>query len=513
MDSFLKLSELQVSAYFDSYTLFKISLSFLKIAFITINNRDPECNSWILKKIFMGGFMGKTLKFIALLVATAGVTLNASSAASTLRGHDPGEEQRHYSPKPFLNDDFKYVPMDILSNEVSWEVSSDLSEVRASAVVKFRVFDSGFPFLILNPNSRALLGGKAVELVKMTGPEFSESSYFALMKKSEPEKSYILKLEYTFNYDKKTMTNFLPLQYYYHKFVEQGVPANALFDRFPLVLNLKIKGRKNYNVFANGDVSRQGRQQFQIDFPKTFNSMAFFIDIVPKKEIIAFEKNLTSVDGRTIKALTYATTDEPSANKWVQTFAGILEYKFHELERLFGAFPQETLILKISDKGTGGGAYAGAMVLSNDYMEDMSHEIGHSWFLHSVTPARGEDAWIYEGFGNWAHLYRTGFAKDKNLEDSIVLGKGEYKVWTTSEMFPKENLRNPHQTGSMILASIDQTLKSSGKEELKGGLIPILKLIAQNRKHRTMSTKDFKALVEEYSGLDLTELFDYYLKN
>lgn len=174
-----------------------------------------------------------------------------------------------------------------------------------------------------------------------------------------------------------------------------------------------------------------------------------------------------------------------------------------------GAYPQDSVILKISNKEVGGGAYGGAMALSDDYMPDMTHELGHSYFMQSVTPARGFDAILYEGFGDWSPLFgsRTGYYPDLNLKDSIFSSGGEYRLWATSEMFGNGHLRNPHQTGRALLASIDQFLKQKGQE---GGLLPVLKVIAQERRHQTMSMTDFKKLVERETKLDLTELFQFY---
>ena len=104
--------------------------------------------------------------------------------------------------------------------------------------------------------------------------------------------------------------------------------------------------------------------------------------------------------------------------------------------------------------------------------------------------------------------------QDLNLKDSVVLKEGEYRLWDTKEVHPLTHLRNPHQTGTLILKSIHQLIKehSADPELKKNGLMPVLKKIAAHKKYQSMSSMEFKALLIFYTGLEkeIELLFDDY---
>lgn len=454
----------------------------------------------------------QTLAAICLLAGLGYSILGIQGNQAQSKTSIPSKESL-YMPAAQLIQGKTFVPVNITQSKVSWKISKDLRQIEAEARLEFLVQDTGRPILLLNPNAQVRMNQKNIAIQKLEAPDFAQSQYYGLDQIIEAGVPTTIQVTYSFNYDPSTTKHILPLEYYAHKFVEMGIPANGSYDEFPLELNLSIEDGEKYEVFANGQVRQLGNGKFKVTYPSYFTSLSFFIDVAPKESVVREERTVQSVDGRQLQVLVYG--EDAATNKWISTFAGIIEYTFYEMEKMFGAYPQETIIMKLSDKSVGGGAYAGAMVLSSDYMEHISHELGHSWFLQSVRPARGEDAWIYEGFGNWAPMfgYRSGFAKDLNLKDSVVLETGDYKLWATPEMFPLKGIRNPHQTGSMILASIDQFIKTSGSEDLKGGLVPVLAMIAAEKKHQTMSTQDFKNLLEKHTGLDFTELFDFYIKD
>jgi len=425
-----------------------------------------------------------------------------------------------YAPSAFKDQGSLFVPVDITKNEVKWMVSSDLKSIEATARVEFVAIKSGFPMLLLNSNANAKMGSREVKLEKMAQKDFEETNYYGLLSKVKAGESYVVDFNYSFthNLDDKT---FLPVEYYYGKFSEQGIPGNGTFDHYPINLDIQIDGRKEYQVFSNGAVTKYNKGSYSVEFPEYMTSMGVFIDITSKPTLV--KSVLTSkIDGRKIPLTVYSDgiskdlEKSMSIKEVVNTFMGILKYKLHEQESFWGSYPFESLTLKISDKEAGTGAFAGAMILSTDYMEDMSHEISHNWFLQSIVPARGEDTWIFEGLGDWAHLYgwRSGFAKDLNMKDSVVLGTGDYKLWANREMFPLSNLRTPHQTGRIILASFDQHIKQSGAPGAEEGIMPVLKELHRRKKYQTITTKEYIDLIEDITGLkgEISKLFNFYSK-
>lgn len=462
---------------------------------------------------------------MAFIVCIAGLSLSVfasgSSCSQTALGSSWIETlstrttDLSYAPPAFVSRGKKFVPIDILKSQVVWKVSSDLKKITAVAEITFQVGDEGFPFLLLNPNSQASLNGESVDIQKMDSEEFEGMEFHAIMANLKPNESSKVQLSYTFEHDPQKNKHILPLQYYFSHFVEKGLPANGPYDHFSTALLIEVEGNKKFELLSNGSVEKKGRNIFQVNFPDHFTSLSYYIDLVPKRDLVQNKKILTSLNGRKIHSLVYATRDDRGENvdpvDYVDAFGSIIEFVFQDMERQFGDYPYDSIIMKVSEKEVGGGAYAGALVLSVDYLEHMSHELGHSWYLQSVSPATGADSWIFEGLGDWAPLYRSGLELYENLEDSIFMTKNPYQLWATDEMFPTPGLRVPHKTGSLILSSIDQSIRSRGGSRLSSGLIPILKKIAARKKHQTMSTLEFKELLEEFTGLSFDNLFEFYV--
>ncbi len=73
-------------------------------------------------------------------------------------------------------------------------------------------------------------------------------------------------------------------------------------------------------------------------------------------------------------------------------------------------------------------------------------------------------------------------------------------------MNPLTPRASAHNTGKAILAGIETRLRNQGK----GGLIQYLKQIHAMKAGQTMTTREFKQILETLTNVDFTDLFEFY---
>ncbi|OCK42907.1 peptidase M1 [Tenacibaculum soleae] len=138
------------------------------------------------------------------------------------------------------------------------------------------------------------------------------------------------------------------------------------------------------------------------------------------------------------------------------------------------------------------------------------HESGHEWFANNITNIDIADMWIHESFT----------AYSENLFLDYYYGKkaaAEYVIGT----------RRSIQNDIPIIGQYDVNSEGSGDMYYKGAnmLHTIRTLIDNDKKwrqilrglnkvfyHKTVNTKQVENYISQQSGLDLTKVFDQYLR-
>lgn len=415
-----------------------------------------------------------------------------------------------YAPASFQDEKKTFVPVDISQQKVFWSVSENLSSVQAQSETIFSIQEAGFPFFLLNPNATGALvtkNGKEPFIInKMVASPFSKSNFYYLNKVLEPG-TYVVQFQYSFIPDLK-MSSFLPIDYNKHAFGEAGIPSNYTYDHFKLTLDITINSQtaNKYQLITNGAVSKGDKPNtFYAQYPSHLTSMSFFIDIVETSKVIESRFKRTSISNNKVDALVYSTWSDVA----VDAYKALIDWEFNEVENVFGPYPYPYIILKTigAESPTNlAGAFAGAMLLPIDYTGEIFHELGHSWYMQNLSPAQGDDMWLYEGIGMWAPSFLPAEKenRDPKLNQYIDLSANPYSLSSTKYM---------HDVGPAILAEIHSQL------QCKGGLLKYIKQIYEFKMrdggihNRTLSTKEFKLLLERFSGENLDEIFSYYFKN
>ena len=139
------------------------------------------------------------------------------------------------------------------------------------------------------------------------------------------------------------------------------------------------------------------------------------------------------------------------------------------------------------------------------------HESGHEWFGNSITAADPSDMWIHEGWTTYLEAlyveYRWG--KDDALK---YLGGLKPKVVGMRPIVAERGVNaEPTQDQYFKGALMINTLRSVVNDDAKW--FALLHAFYQHFKYQNIMTEDVVAWWNQHTGMNLTPIFDQYLRH
>jgi len=138
------------------------------------------------------------------------------------------------------------------------------------------------------------------------------------------------------------------------------------------------------------------------------------------------------------------------------------------------------------------------------------HETGHEWFGNSITSKDIADMWIHEGFTNYSETLFTDYHFGREAGNEYCIGTrkliqndkpiiGHYGV-------NKEGSSDMYYKGGNMLHTIRQVVNDDEKFRM------ILRGLNKDFYHQTVTTQDVENYMSVKSGIDLSKVFDQYLR-
>lgn len=138
------------------------------------------------------------------------------------------------------------------------------------------------------------------------------------------------------------------------------------------------------------------------------------------------------------------------------------------------------------------------------------HESGHEWFGNNITDKDPADMWIHEGFTNYSESLFTESYYGKQAGQEYVHGTrraiqndepiiGTYNV-------NKEGSADMYYKGGNLLNMIRTVINDDDKWR------QILRGLNKTFYHQTVTTEDVVGYINQQSGINLTSIFDQYLR-
>lgn len=138
------------------------------------------------------------------------------------------------------------------------------------------------------------------------------------------------------------------------------------------------------------------------------------------------------------------------------------------------------------------------------------HESGHEWFANNITTNDIADMWVHEGFTMYSEPLFIEYFYGKKAADEYVQGIRNSIQNDIPVIGPygvnQEGSGDMYNKGANLLHTIRQVINNDSVFR------SILRGLNRDFYHKTVDSKQVEAYLSEKSGIDLSRIFDQYLR-
>lgn len=139
------------------------------------------------------------------------------------------------------------------------------------------------------------------------------------------------------------------------------------------------------------------------------------------------------------------------------------------------------------------------------------HESGHEWFGNNITTKDIADMWVHEGFTNYSETLFTEYYYGKEAGSDYCIGTRKLIENNKPIIGPygvnKEGSGDMYYKGGNMLHTIRHVINDDEKFR------EILRGLNKDFYHQTVTTADIENYMTKKSGIDLSKIFDQYLRS
>jgi aminopeptidase N len=139
------------------------------------------------------------------------------------------------------------------------------------------------------------------------------------------------------------------------------------------------------------------------------------------------------------------------------------------------------------------------------------HESGHEWFGNSITAADPADMWIHEGWTTYLESLYVEYMYGHSDAIKYLTGV-QAKVKNDKPIIPERGVNaEPPQDMYFKGAMMINTLRSVVNDDAKWRAL--LRNFYQHFKYQNIMTEDVEQYFDQQTGLNLTPIFEEYLRH
>jgi len=139
------------------------------------------------------------------------------------------------------------------------------------------------------------------------------------------------------------------------------------------------------------------------------------------------------------------------------------------------------------------------------------HEAGHEWFANNITYRDVADMWVHEGFTSYSENLYLDYHYGKTASEDYVIGLRQNIANDKPVIGPynvnQEGSKDMYYKGSNLLHTIRQLINDDEKWR------QILRGLNKDFYHQTVTTAQIENYISEKSEIDLSKVFDQYLRS
>lgn len=138
------------------------------------------------------------------------------------------------------------------------------------------------------------------------------------------------------------------------------------------------------------------------------------------------------------------------------------------------------------------------------------HESAHEWFGNNISMKDAADMWIHESFANYAESLFVEYYFGKKAAEDYVVGnrriiKNDRPIIGTYET-NREGSGDMYPKGGNMLNTIRHVVDDDVK------WLAVLRGLNAEFRHQTVTTEQVESYISKTSGVDLSKVFDQYLR-
>jgi len=140
----------------------------------------------------------------------------------------------------------------------------------------------------------------------------------------------------------------------------------------------------------------------------------------------------------------------------------------------------------------------------------IEHESSHEWFGNNITSKDLADMWIHESFANYSETLYTEYLFGKDSGNAYNVGTRK-KISNDAPIIAhygvnEEGSGDMYYKGGNMLQAIRHTINNDEKWR------SILRGLNKTFYHQTVTTKQIEDYLSKNAGIDLSKVFDQYLR-
>jgi hypothetical protein len=278
------------------------------------------------------------------------------------------------------------------------------------------------------------------------------------------------------------------------RYLEMWLPANLIYDRFTLNLEIEIANASAEHVLiSNGAIRTPGANSWRVAFPPRFTALSPMLLVVAKDQIetrnAVMQLPDTGADLRLeMIKLVGAESDLVGVEQQLREFiaGNVMRYGPYMHGERFTAYIWN---------GPRSMEYEGGVTSS---VASLEHEVFHSWFARGVKPASQNDGWIDEG---WT-VYNT----DPDRFAERPFGADEMPgALSSANPYNRVTPRESYEGGARFFAGLAAAL---GRDTL----ITAMSAFYQTHQGLCVPTPQFETfLIEHTNKPELAEYFSRFV--
>jgi hypothetical protein len=183
------------------------------------------------------------------------------------------------------------------------------------------------------------------------------------------------------------------------RYLEMWLPANLIYDRFGVRLEIKVASSNNaHRLVTNGQVAELGPNHWRVEFPERFTALSPMLLLAAQDRLEARESRVALPGGQDelqleVEGPIGAGTDLKAAEQQIQQYLAenVAQIGPYAHGNRFTAYIWENQVRSME--------YNGA-VTSN--IGALKHEVFHSWYGRGIMPATQNDGWIDEAWNMYS---------------------------------------------------------------------------------------------------------------